>query len=209
QIAEYEKSFGILQLVLKQDAKHSYANLYAAYNLMELGRREAARSYFKAATKNNRAQFGSSMQEFALVDLHAQLDADPENLGLLNSVAAFYNIKKEYGKSFKYSNKVLEKDPLNKQALKNLVFGYRGRGEPGDVLDYGNRYAMVDPDEINLQYILGEVYVKTLRCKKAIPYLRQVLKKDDTYRNAQLLLNECLTQKVQEMNGGFKDGVID
>lgn len=197
QIGKYEKSFGILQLILKQNAKHSYANLYTAYNLMELERREEAKAFFKTATKNNRAQFGSSMQEFALVDLHAQLDTDPENIGLLNAVAAFYNIKKEYGKSLVYSNKVLDKEPLNKQALKNIVFGYRGRGEPGNVLDYGNRYAMLDSEEINLQYILGEIFAKTLRCSKAIPYLRQVLKKDDTYRNAEFLLSECLSHKIE------------
>jgi tetratricopeptide (TPR) repeat protein len=116
---------------------------------MELGRREEAKVFFKTAAKNNRAQFRFVMQEVALVDLHARLDADPQNLNLLNSVAAFYNIKKEYQKSLNYSIQVLEKEPLNKQALKNIVFGYRGRGEPGDVLDYGNRYAMVDSDEIN------------------------------------------------------------
>ena len=189
-------------MVLEQDATNSYANLYSAYNLMELERRGEAKAFLKAATKDNRAQFGSAMQEFALVDLHAQLDADPENLGLLNSLAAFYNIKKEYRKSLGYSNKVLEKEPLNKQALKNIVFSYRGRGEPGDVLDYGNRYAMVDPDEINLQYIVGEIFAKTLRCKKAVPYLRQVLKKDDTYRNAQFLLNACLSRKAKKEGAG-------
>ena len=141
------------------------------------------------------------MQEVALIDLHTQLDADPENPGLLNAIAAFYNIKKEYGKSLGYSNKVLEKEPLNKQALKNIVFAFRGRGEPGDVLDYGNRYAMVDPEDINLQYILGEIFSKTLRCKKAVPYLRQVLKKDDTYRNAQSLLNACLSRTTEEDDG--------
>lgn len=197
QIGKYQKSFWILQLILEKDASHSYANFYTAYNLMELGRREEAKVFFKAAAKNNRAQFSASMQESALVDLHAQLVADPQNVGLLNSVAAFYNIKKEYGKSLNYSNKVLEKEPLNKQALKNIIFGYRARGETGDVLDYSNRYAMVDSDEINVQYIFGEIFTKTLRCEKAIPYLRQVLKKDDTYRNAQSLLSECLNRQTE------------
>ena len=138
------------------------------------------------------------MQEIALIDLHSQLDADPENLGLLNAVASFYNIKKEYKKSLDYSIQVLKQEPLNKQALKNIVFGYRGRGEAGDVLDYGNRYAMVDPDDINLQYIFGEIFAKTLRCQKAIPYLQQVIKKDDTYRNAESLLNKCLQHQREE-----------
>ena len=103
----------------------------------------------------------------------------------------------------------MKNEPLNKQALKNIVFAYRGRGEPGNVLDYGNRYAMVDPDEINLQYILGETFAKTLRCRKAIPYLRQVLKKDDTYRNAQSLLNECLSRKIEEGDSDLMNGAIN
>ena len=92
----------------------------------------------------------------------------------------------------------MQRDPLNKQALKNIVFGYRGRGEPGNVLEYGNRYSMVDPDDINLQYIFGEMFAKTLRCEKAIPYLQQVLKKDDTYRNTESLLKECLPYQTGE-----------
>ena len=39
---KYEKSFGILQLLLEQDATNSYANLYTAYNLVELGRRQSS-----------------------------------------------------------------------------------------------------------------------------------------------------------------------
>ena len=198
QIGEYEKSFGILKIILTKDASHSYANLYAGYNLMELERRKEAKVFFKAAIKNNRAQFSSIIQEIALIDLHSQLDADPENLGLLNAVASFYNIKKEYKKSLDYSIQVLKQEPLNKQALKNIVFGYRGRGETGDVLDYSNRYAMVDPDDINLQYSFGEIFAKTLRCQKAIPYLQQVIKKDDTYRNAESLLNQCLQYQREE-----------
>ncbi len=204
QIGEYEKSLGILKILLTKDELNSYANLYAGHNLMKLERRKEAKIFFKAAIKNNRAQFTSILQEIALIDLHSQLDSDPENLGLLNSVAAFYNIKKEYKKSLSYSNQVLKQEPLNKQALKNIVFGYRGRGEPGNVLDYGNRYAMIDPDDINLQYILGEMFSKTSRCQKAIPYLQQVINKDDTYRNAEYLLNECLSYQTGEAGSRSK-----
>ena len=203
QIGEYEKSFGILKIILTKDFSHSYANLYAGYSLIELERFEEAKVFFKTAIKNNRAQFSSILQEIALVDLLAKLNEDLENIGLLNSVAAFYNIKKEYKKSLGYSFQVLEREPLNKQALKNIVFGYRGRGEPGNVLDYGNRYSMIDPDDINLQYIFGEIFAKTLRCQKAIPYLQQVLKKDDTYRNAESLLNQCLPyERGEEISTG-------
>jgi tetratricopeptide (TPR) repeat protein len=193
-IGEYEKSLGVLQRVLEKEPPQPHANLYMGYNLMELGRQKEAKTYFKTTVKNNPAQLRGVMQELALIDLHARLKADPENLGLLNAVAQFYNMKKEFQKSLGYSFKVLEGDPLNKKALQSIVFSYRGRGEPREVLDYGNRYAMADPEEIHLQYILGEIYVKTLRCEKAVPYLEQVLKKDDTYRNAQSLLNECLSR---------------
>ena len=67
---------------------------------------------------------------------------------------------------------------------------------------------MVDSDEINVQYIFGEIFAKTLRCEKAIPYLRQVLKKDDTYRNAGLLLSECLSNEIEEGDGGQSDKVL-
>jgi predicted Zn-dependent protease len=86
--------------------------------------------------------------------------------------------------------------------LQNIVFGYRGRGEPSEVLDYSNRYAMVDSDDINLQYMMGEILAKTLRCGRAVPYLRQVLKKDDTYRNTQSLLSECLSRETREESPG-------
>ena len=202
QIGEYEKSLGVLQGVLEKEPRQPHANLYMGYNLMELGRQKEAKTYFKTTVKNNPAQLREVMQELALIDLHARLKADPENLGLLNAVAQFYNMKKEFQKSLGYSFKVLEGDPLNKKALQSIVFSYRGRGEPREVLDYGNRYAMADPEEIHLQYILGEIYVKTLRCEKAVPYLEQVLKKDDTYRNAQSLLNECLSR----VSGGKENG---
>ena len=199
QIGEYEKSFGILKIILTKNPSHSYANLYAGYSLVELERFEEAKAFFKTAIKNNRAQFSSILQEIALIDLLAKLNDDLENIGLLNSVSAFYNIKKEYKKSLGYSFQVLEQEPLNKQALKNIVFGYRGRGEPGNVLEYGNRYSIVDPDNINIQYLFGEMFAKTLRCEKAIPYLQKVLKKDDTYRNTESLLKECLSRQVGEV----------
>ena len=100
-------------------------------------------------------------------------------------------MKTDYRKSLGHSFKALEKDPLNLKILQNIVFSYRGLGEPGEVLDYANRYDMAQPDEINLQYIIGEMYVKTLRCQKAIPYLEAVLKKDDTFRDTQQLLDRC------------------
>ena len=113
---------GILKIILTKDSSHSYANLYAGYSLIELERFEEAKVFFKTAIKNNRAQFSTILQEIALVDLLTKLNDDLENIGLLNSVSAFYNIKKQYKKSLGYSFQVLEQEPLNKQALKNIVF---------------------------------------------------------------------------------------
>ncbi len=94
QIGEYEKSLGVLQGVLEKEPRQPHANLYMGYNLMELGRQKEAKTYFKTTVKNDPAQLRGVMQELALIDLHARLKADPENLGLLNAVAQFYNIEK-------------------------------------------------------------------------------------------------------------------
>ena len=59
------------------------------------------------------------------------------------------------------------------------------------MLIYGSRYELAEPDNIDLQYIMGEVYAKTLRCQRAIPYFQAVLKKNDNFRDAQNLLDEC------------------
>ena len=131
------------------------------------------------------------MQEIGLVDLLKNLSADPENPGLILSTAQFYNMKKEYLKALDYSLRALDKDPLNEKILQSIVFSYRALGEPGNVLDYATRYRMVDRDNLHLEYILGEMYAKTLRCQKAVPHLESALKKDDTYQNAQKLLDDC------------------
>jgi len=80
---------------------------------------------------------------------------------------------------------------LNEKILQSIVFSYRALGEPGNVLDYATRYRMVDKDNLDLEYVLGEMYAKTLRCEKAVPHLESVLKKDDTYQDAQKLLDDC------------------
>ena len=191
QLGENGKSIEILKKVLDIEPGQSYANLYLGHNLMENGRWHEAKEYFEAAVKQDPRQMRTVMQEIALSDLYKQLETDPENPALLTAVAQFHNMKTEYRKSLGHSFKALEKDPLNLKILQNIVFSYRGLGEPGEVLDYANRYDMAQPDEINLQYIIGEMYAKTLRCQKAIPYLEAVLKKDDTFRDTQQLLDRC------------------
>jgi predicted Zn-dependent protease len=50
---------------------------------------------------------------------------------------------------------------------------------------------MVKPEDIHFKYIMAEIYAKTLKCKKAIPYLEEILKEDDTYPKAQKLMDRC------------------
>jgi len=100
-------------------------------------------------------------------------------------------MKKEYLKSLEYTLKSLDEDPMNLKLLQSIVHSYRSLGEAKEVLMYGNRYSLIDPDEIHLQFIMAEVYFKLLKCQKAIPLLESVLKKDDTYPNAQNFLDSC------------------
>ena len=191
QIGEYEKSIGILKIVLGKNPGLSYAHLYMGYNLLEMGKKEKALDHFKNTAKNDPSQMGTVMREIGLINLLQATEKKPNDKALKHSAAEFYNMKKEYLKSLEYTLKSLDEDPINLQLLQSIVFSYRGLGEAKEVLMYGNRYSLIDPDEIHLQYIMGEVYSKLLKCKKAIPLLKNVLEKDDTYRNAQNLLDTC------------------
>ena len=191
QIGEYEKSIGILKIVLGKNPGLSYAHLYMGYNLLEMGKKEKALDHFKSTAKNDPSQMGTVMREIGLINLLQATEKKPNDKALKHSAAEFYNMKKEYLKSLEYTLKSLDEDPINLQLLQSIVFSYRGLGEAKEVLMYGNRYSLIDPDEMHLQYIMGEVYSKLLKCKKAIPLLKNVLEKDDTYRNAQNLLDTC------------------
>jgi predicted membrane-bound spermidine synthase/tetratricopeptide (TPR) repeat protein len=191
QSGEYEKSLEFLRMVLEKDPKQSFADLYIGYDLMELGRRAEAKLSFISAMKKNPAHMNALMQEMGLIGLLDRLNQEPENPVLLNAVAQLYNVKNEYSRSLEFSAKALAKDPLDLQALQSTVFSYRGLGEPAELFDYAMRYNTLNPDELQVQYILGEMYAKTLQCDKAIPYLENILKKDDNFRNVQSLLAEC------------------
>jgi spermidine synthase len=191
QIGEYEKSTQMLRQVLAEEPEQGMANLYLGYNLLELGQLEEAKQVLQTAVKKDPRQLRSVMQQVALIELLMKLEKDPESTDLLNAVAQFYNIKNEFRKSLNYSLKVLEKDPMDKQALQSAVFSYRGLGEPGEVIGYGVRYDMADPEDMHFQYIMAEMYIQTLRCEKALPYLKSILKKDDTYQNARQWLKKC------------------
>ena len=191
QIGEHEKSIGILKMVLEKNPKLSYAHLYMGYNLLEMGEKKNALDHFKNTAKNDPSQMGTVMREIGLVNLLQATERNPDDKALRHSAAEFYNMKKEYLKSLEYTLKSLDEDPMNLKLLQSIVFSYRGLGEAKEVLMYGNRYSLIDPDEIHLQFIMGEIYTKLLKCQKAIPLLESVLKKDDTYRNAQKLLDSC------------------
>jgi len=191
QVGEYEKSAEILKMVLEKNPKSSFANLYMGYNLLEMGKKEEALDYFKNTAKNDPSQMGTVMREIGLINLLLVTEKKPNDKALKHSTAEFYNMKNEYLKSLEYTLKSLDEDPMNLKLLQSIVFSYRSLGEAKEVLMYGNRYSLIDPDEIHLQFIMGEVYTKLLKCQKAIPLLENVLKKDDTYPNAQKLLDTC------------------
>ncbi|MGV7220102.1 MAG: fused MFS/spermidine synthase [Nitrospinales bacterium] len=194
KIGKYEESSFYLKKVLAEEPGTPFANLYMGFNLLELEQYDDAEKYLKAAAKSNPAQMRTVMKELALVELLRKFKGNEENKDLMLAVAQFFNVKNEFRKSLKYSLQVFADDATNKNALKSIVFSYLGLGEPEEALTYGTLYENVDPDNIDLQYIMGDLYIKTLRCNQAIPYLKKVLKKDDTFRNAQKLLDRCMVE---------------
>ncbi len=191
QIGEYARSVEYLEQVLARDPKQGFANLYLGYNLMELERWPEARKKLETAVKNDMRQMRTVMQEIALIELIGKAQEKPGDLSLLNALAKFYNMKNDYGRSLEYSDRVLENDPMNEEALRSALFSYRGRGEPREVFGAGIRYEMVKPDDIHFQFIMAEIHVRTLNCQKAVPYLESILKVDDTYPKAQKLIDHC------------------
>jgi len=197
QIGEYENSIASLRKALSLDSENPYVNLYMGYSLMETGRREEARKFFRHSAKRDPANFKAVMQETALADLLKELDSKPDSLGLITSAAQFYNMKKDYEKSLEYSMRALEIDPNNVKTLQSILFSYRSLGEPKEVIMYGQRLELLDPDDVHLQFMLGEMHAKTFHCQRALSYLTKVLKKDDTYPNAQYLYDFCSAQNIK------------
>ena len=191
QIADYEQSIEILQLVLEKYPNLGFANLYMGYNLLEMGKKEEALKFFKNTAKYDPQQMATVMREIGLVSLQKEVEKNPEDPVLLRSLAEFYNLKKEYLKSLEISLPLLQKDQMNLKILQIIVFSYRGLGEAREVLMYGGRYNLIDPDEIHLQFIMAEIFTLLNKCHKALPLLDKVIKKDDTYRNAWELKESC------------------
>jgi spermidine synthase len=191
QIGNYEQSIEILQLVLEKSPNLSFANLYMGYNLLEIGKKEKALTFFKKTAKNDPQQMGTVMREIGLVSLLKEVEKNPENPVLQRSLAEYYNLKKEYLRSLEYSLPLLQQDQMNLKILQIIVFSYRGLGEAKEVLMYGGRYSLIDPEEMHLQFIMAEIFVQLNKCMKALPLLEKVLKEDDTYRNAWELKESC------------------
>jgi predicted membrane-bound spermidine synthase/tetratricopeptide (TPR) repeat protein len=192
QIGNYNQSMEILKLVLEKNPNLGFANLYMGYNLLEMGNKDEALAYFQTTAKNNPQQMSTIMREIGLVSLLKEIDKNPQDPVLLRSLAEYYNLKKDYLKSLKYSLPLLQKDQMNLKILQAIVFSYRGLGEAREVLMYGGRYNLIDPNEIHLQFIMAEIFVLLNKCDKALPLLEKVLKKDDTYRNVWELNESCI-----------------
>lgn len=191
QIGNYKQSIEILQLVLQKNPNLSFANLYMGYNLLEMGKKEEALTFFQNTAKNDPQQMGTVMREIGLVSLLKEVEKNPEDPILQRSLAEYYNLKKEYLRSLEYSLPLLQQDQMNLKILQIIVFSYLGLGEAKEVLMYGGRYSLIDPEEMHMQFIMAEIYVQLNKCMKALPLLERVLKKDDTYRNAWELKESC------------------
>ena len=191
QIGNYEKSMEILKVVLEKNPNLSFASLYMGYNLLESGKKEEALIFFQNIAKYDPQQMSTVMREIGLVSLLKEVEKNPEDPVLLRSLAEFYNLKKEYLKSLEYSLPLLQEDQMNLKVLQSIVKSYRGLGEAKEVLMYGGRYNLIDPDEIHLQFIMAEIFTLLNKCTKALPLLEKIIKKDDSYRNAWELRKSC------------------
>ncbi len=191
QIGNHEESMRILQLVLEKNPNLSFASLYMGYNLLESGKKEEALIFFQNTAKYDPQQISTVMREIGLVSLLKEVEKNPQDPVLLRSLAEFYNLKKEYLKSLEYSLPLLQEDQMNLKVLQSIVKSYRGLGEAKEVLMYGGRYNLIDPDEIHLQFMMAEIFTLLNKCTKALPLLEKVIKKDDSYRNAWELKETC------------------
>ena len=191
QIGQYEESLKYLIQVKEKSPNETLADLYIAYNKMKLGQYDEARKLLKSVGKSAPQFLGNLFQDIALVELLAKLKRKPNDVGLTLAAAEFYNRRQDYDQSLKYSLKVLEQDRMNPKALRSIIISYRGRGEPNETMAYGLQLETIDPDDLQLKYVMAELFVKTLRCNKAEPYLRNILKKDDNYPNLAELMRQC------------------
>ena len=191
QIGQYEESLKYLNQVKEKSPNETLADLYIAYNKMKLGQYSKALALLKNVGKSAPQFLGNLFQDIALVELLTKLERKPDDTGLMLAAAEFYNRRQDYYESLKYSLKVLAQDQMNPKALRSIIISYRGRGEPNETMAYGVQLETIDPDDLQLKYVMAELFVKTLRCNKAEPYLRDIIKKNDNYPNLEKLMRQC------------------
>jgi spermidine synthase len=198
QLGDYEKSMELFRKAKRLDSSQHLADLYMAHNLLKMGKLNKAKMFFDKVAKKDPRFLRKIMQEVGLIELLTELGDNSSNQGLMISTAQYYNLRNDFRKALTYSLKVLEKNPDNTNALQSAIISYRGLGEPRDALALGVRYESAKPDDIQALYIIAELYVKVLDYKRAKVYLQKVLRKNDSYQNAEQLLEECIRAEAIE-----------
>jgi predicted membrane-bound spermidine synthase/tetratricopeptide (TPR) repeat protein len=196
QLGKFKESTDLFRKAKRLDSSQHLADLYMAHNFLKTGKLKKAKIFFETVAKNDPRFIRNIMQEIGLIELLTQLEGDPENQGLMISTAQYFNMRNNFRKALTYSLKVLEKSPDNINALQSAVISYRGLGEPREALVYGVRYSVAKPDDIEGQYVVAELFMNTLNYKKAKLYLERILRKNDSYQNAEQLLEECIRAEV-------------
>ena len=191
QVGEYRKSAEVLRPVHDQHPEQVLATLYLGYDLLELGEYDEATNLLEEAARKDPRQTRAVIQQIGFIQLLKELKQHPVDANLRLAAAQFYNMREEYQKALDYSLPILQSDPLNEKALQSAMFSYRGLGRPEEVLALGAQYKVIKPEDRTFQYLMAEMFVKTLQCDKALPYLEAILKEDDNYRNAPRMLRQC------------------
>ncbi len=198
QLGDYENSMELFRKAKRLDSSQHLADLYMAHNFLKIGKLKKAKMFFDQVAKKDPRFIRKIMQEVGLIELLTELGNDSDNQGLMISTAQYYNLRNDFRKALTYSLKVLEKNPDNANALQSAIISYRGLGEPRDALALGVRYESAKPDDIHGLYVIAELYMKILDYQKAKVYLQRILRKNDSYQNAEQLLEECIRVEAIE-----------
>ncbi len=192
QLGDFKNSMELFRKAKRLDSSQHLADLYLAHNFLKIGKLKKAKMFFDQVAKKDPRFIRNIMQEIGLIELLTQIERDVDNQGLMISAAQYYNLRNDFRKALTYSLKVLEGNPDNANALQSAIISYRGLGEPKDALALGARYSSAKPDDIHGLYVIAELYMKVLDYGKARVYLEKILRKDDSYQNAEQLLEECI-----------------
>ncbi len=192
QLGDYKNSMDLFKKAKRLDSSQHLADLYIAHNFLKIGKLKKAKIFFDEVAKKDPRFIRNIMQEIGLIELLTQLEEDSMNQGLTISAAQYYNLRNDFRRALTFSLGVLEKNPGNANALQSAIISYRGLGEPREALGFAAQYEAAKPDDIHGLYIIAELYMKILDYKKARVYLEKVLRKNDSYQNAEQLLEECI-----------------